>query len=99
MTPEVKEMIDSEVRRQLQAEQSDAQHQSPPPPEGGPPASLDPKQRLFVVSSNLDVATADRQECELTPGDVITRIDDNPTDNKVRVSVMSSKQNDCKRRG
>ena len=51
-----------------------------------------------MVSSNLDVATADRQECELTPGDVITRIDDNPTDNKVRVSVMSSKPNDCKRR-
>ena len=50
-----------------------------------------------MVSSNLDVATADGQECELTPGDVIDRIDDTPgADNKVQVKVISSKKNDCK---
>jgi hypothetical protein len=95
---QVKEMVDAEVQRQLAEESAAAQT----PPGAAtlaiaevPPAALDPKQRLFVVSSDHGVATAEGQECELTPGDVITRIDDNPTGSGVRVSVMSSKQNDC----
>ncbi len=101
MSPEVKQMIDAEVKRQLAEEQATAQYPPANPPtapvgDQTPPAALDPKQRLFVVSSNLGVATAEGQECELTPGDVITRIDDTPgDDNRVRVSVMSSKQSDC----
>jgi len=101
LSPEVKQMIEAEVKRQLAEENATAQSPQPNPqaaPVGNqaPPAALDPTQSLFVVSSNLGVATADGQECQLTPGDVITRLDDTPgVDNKVQVRVMSSKQNDC----
>ena len=102
LSPEVKEAIQAEVQRQLAAERAAADHPaapSPAPATGGtegPPAALDPKQRLFVVSSDLDVITTDGQECGLSGGDVITRIDDTPdADGKVRVSVLSSKPNDC----
>jgi hypothetical protein len=62
-----------------------------------PPAALDPAQRLFVVSSNLAVPSMGGQECELTPGDIVTRLDDTPNNsNRVRVSVSSSKGNDCR---
>ena len=97
LSPEVKAAIEAEVKRQLAADQAAAQSpQAQPVNDQVPPPALDPAQRLFVVSSNLGVSTAEGQECELTPGDVITRLDDTPgDDNKVRVSVMSSKQKDC----
>ena len=51
-----------------------------------------------MVASNLDVVTPDGNECELTPGDVISRIDDTPGGfDKVQVRVTSSKQGDCAR--
>jgi hypothetical protein len=103
LSPEIKAAIQAEVQRQLADEQAEAaQPPSPngPPPEVGddhPPAALDPARRLFVVSSNLSVSTTDGQECELTPGDVITRLDDTPGDDgNVRVSVLTSKQQDCR---
>jgi hypothetical protein len=68
----------------------------PPANENAVPPALDPNHRLFVVSSNLDAANVD-PPCELTPGDIITRIDDKPGDgNDVRVMVMKSKPTDCK---
>jgi hypothetical protein len=49
-----------------------------------------------VVPSNLAVSTVNGQDCELTSGDIITRLDDTPdNNNKVRVSVSSSKGGDC----
>jgi hypothetical protein len=106
----VKQAIADEVQQQLAAQQAAAANSesepssaaapeaNPAEPTSGPvPDALDPAQSLFVVSSNLDVATADGQECELTSGDVIDRIDDAPgTDNKVQVKVISSKKNDCR---
>jgi hypothetical protein len=48
-----------------------------------------------VVDTDLAVA-ADGQECQLSSGDVITRITDTPdNDRKVTVSVSSSKKTDC----
>ncbi len=83
---------------------------APPPPSGAPmppppggvsapgdelPPALSPKHRVFIVSSSLSVV-ADGQECALTPGDVITRLTDNPDENNlVRVDVLSSKPGDC----
>jgi hypothetical protein len=97
MSPQVKAMIDAEVHRQLQAEQSAAQSpQAQPANDQEPPPALDPAQSIFVVSSNLGVSTAEGQDCELTPGDVITRIEDTPGgDSKVKVRVMRSKRDDC----
>src|SRR5205807_271811 len=67
-------------------------------PTGGdvPPPSLDPKQRIFVVSTNLDVTVAGGQGCALTPGDIILRTSDNMVEGgRIGVSVLSSKPGDC----
>jgi hypothetical protein len=100
ITPELKEAIAEEVRQQLAAEQRGATMVPQQPAATSveaPPAALDPARRLFVVSSNLAVPSTGGQDCELTPGDIITRLDDTPdNDNRVRVSVSSSKGNDCR---
>ncbi len=98
LTPDqIRQMVDVEVQRQLHAEQSEAQSpQVRAASDQTPPPALDPAQSIFVVSSNLGVSTAEGQECELTPGDVLSRIDDKPgDDNKVTVRVTSAKANDC----
>lgn len=97
MSPGVKGLVDTEVQRQLQAEQAATQSpQAQPANDQAPPPALDPTQSVFVVSSSLGVSTAGGQECELTAGDVLTRIDDAPdNDGTVGVRVMSSKANDC----
>jgi hypothetical protein len=67
-------------------------------PTGGdvPPPALDPKQRIFVVSTNLDVTATGGQGCALTPGDIILRTGDQPVNgNRIGVSVLSSKPGDC----
>ena len=100
LTPEVKAAIAEEVKAQLAAEQAEAKpgssggQQASQTTEEVPPA-LDPARRTFVVAGDLAV-TGDGQECQLTAGDVITRISDTPDDNKaVMVSVSASKKGDC----
>ena len=108
LSPEVKQQIADEVKAQVAAEKEAAEHPEPagavsstPPPGGqtGPeelPAALDPKHRLFIVSTVLSLSTDDGTECSLTPGDVITRIDDTPDANQsVKVLVASSQKEDC----
>jgi len=98
ITPEMKQAIAEEVRRQLAAEQQ--QSAAPQQPSASievTPAALDPASRLFVVSSNLAATSVDGQECGLTAGDIINRLDDTPdNNNQVRVSVSTSKGNDCR---
>jgi hypothetical protein len=102
LTPEVKQAIAEEVKQQLDEEkaasaQATTSGSAVTAKDEVPPA-LDPGHTVFVVASNLDVATPDGDECELTPGDVITRIDDTPgSDDKVQVRVTSSKEGDCAR--
>ncbi|MFI5112429.1 MAG: hypothetical protein ACHP9S_06375, partial [Terriglobales bacterium] len=80
LTPEVKQMIAQEVQEQLAAEKAASTRTSPAgsaaTSKDEMPPALDPGHTVFVVASNLDVATPDGNECELTPGDVISRIDD-----------------------
>ena len=97
LSPEVKQMIAEEVKQQLAAEKAAAARpaDSPATPASVPPPALDPGRTVFVVASALDVATP-AGDCELTPGDVINRIDDTPdSDDMVTVRVASSKQGDC----
>ncbi|HYN15388.1 MAG TPA: hypothetical protein VES66_06330 [Terriglobales bacterium] len=98
LTPEVKQMIAEEVKQQLAAEKAASSRPSTPgsqPASNDPPPALDPGHTVFVVASNLDVATP-TGDCELTPGDVINRIDDTPDSaDMVQVRVASSKQGDC----
>ncbi|MBZ5532734.1 MAG: hypothetical protein LAO20_14990 [Acidobacteriia bacterium] len=111
LTPEVKQMIADEVKRQLDAERAAAQQpqaaasaQAQSAPQGGGgndqpqevPAALDPNQKVFIVSTNLDLVTDSGDECAVTAGDVLLRTGTDPDgDNKVGVSVVSSKKGDC----
>jgi hypothetical protein len=97
LSPEVKQAIADEVARQLKAQQAQAgnpQNASAAPT--GAPGALDPTQRVFVVSSDLNEPTATGDECSLTPGDIITRLTDTPDGNQnVNASVLSAKAGDC----
>jgi hypothetical protein len=103
LTPEIKMQIAEEVRRQLletSAQASTGQYTtSAPPPESAdaaPPPAL--KQRVFVVSTSLDVtALGGGQTCSLTAGDIIERTPGQPVsaDGMALVNVMSSKPGDC----
>jgi hypothetical protein len=104
LTPEVKQAIAEEVRAQLAAEQqqsssgqggSGGKAQAPQPADDEAPPALDPARRTFVVSSDITVVS-NGQECDLTAGDVITRLTDTPdADQKVTTSVQASKKGDC----
>ena len=108
LTPEVKQAIADEVKAQLAAEQQSASAPAPaaapaaqntasdanPPQET--PAALDPAHRTFIVSDVLNETGADGQDCSLSSGDVVTRIEDTPdADNNVKVLVSASQKSDC----
>lgn len=96
LTPEVKDEVNEEVKLQLAVERDAAANTQPAGSEAPPPPALDPKHKVFVVSENLAEQTADGQECSLTPGDVIKRVDDTPDkDRNVTVVVRSAKKTDC----
>lgn len=99
LTPEVKQMIADEVQRQLAAERAAAGSQNTssaaPPPAEETPTALDANSRIFVVSSNIDVAKEDGSECTLTAGDVILRTGTAPDGTKIAVNVITSKRDDC----
>jgi hypothetical protein len=103
---EVKAQLAAE---QQQAASPDSSNQSAPPPNAPAdgqaaaaapatneiPPALDPARRTFVVASDITV-TSDGQECELSAGDVITRLTDTPdADQNVNASVSASKNNEC----
>jgi len=109
LSPEVKQAIADEVKAQLAAEQAaagqgntqnsqgtsnDNQGQASSNNDQVPPA-LDPIKRTFVVASDMAV-NADGQECQLSQGDVLTRMSDTPdSDQNVAVTVAASKKSDC----
>jgi len=104
LSPEVKQAIADEVKAQIAEAQAESAKSGSSSGGGAQPAAaasdqappaLNPARRIFVVVDELDV-TADGQECALTQGDVITRLTDTPDgDQKVNVSVTSSKKGDC----
>jgi hypothetical protein len=103
LTPEVKQQIADEVRAQIAAQQAAA---AQPSGGGAPtytnqgaeevPAALDPAHRTFIVSTVLSETVDDGTQCTLSPGDVLTRIQDTPDgEQNVKVLVASSQKNDC----
>jgi len=101
LSPEVKQMIAEEVKAQLAAEQAAAQTSASPtsvphqPASEEPPPALDPKVKMFIVTTRLDV-TSTGQTCTLNPGDVLLRTETTPAeDNTVAVNVVSSQKNSC----
>src|SRR6185312_6325183 len=105
LSPEVKQMIADEVKRQLDAERAAAATQGQQSTGGSDsgnaasaedvPAALDPNQRVFIVASNLDLA-GDSGECMVSAGDVLMRMGTEPDqNNRIAVNVVSSKAGDC----
>ena len=101
ISPAVKLAIAEEVRQQIAAEQQlSAQSTAPSSPTNGPapvalPPALDPAQKVFVISSNLDVPTGGAT-CPLGPGDIIVRTDDQiGVGNTVAVTVLNSMAGHC----
>ena len=101
----MKQAIAEEVKAQLAAErdaavaaqQSDGGPQPASSQDDQVPDALDPRQRTFLVFASLAEHTSDGTECALTPGDVLTRIDDTPDANQsVKVLVNSSKNKECR---
>jgi hypothetical protein len=97
MTPEVKQAIADQMKDEIAAEQAAAASGKKDAPSTDQiPAALDPKIRIFVVSSDEDLTTSEGAECSLTPGDVVYRTGDKPDDdNMVDATVKSSKKDEC----
>ncbi|MGC1477849.1 MAG: hypothetical protein WA804_18520, partial [Terriglobales bacterium] len=97
LSPEVKQAIADEMKQEIAAEQAAAASGKKDTPSTDKiPAALDPKIRIFVVSSDEDLTTAEGVECGLTPGDVVYRTGDKPDgDNMVDATVKSSKKDEC----
>jgi hypothetical protein len=90
LTPEMKALIDDEVRQQIAAERVASGAQPASGTEQMPPALT---QTYFVVSASLDIPAI---ACSLTPGDLIQRTGNGVTaEGGVTVAVVSSKPGDC----
>ena len=97
LTPEVKKAISDEVAAIIAAEKNSAAKSNADSGNGDvTPDALDPAHRVFVVATALSEETGDGTSCSLSPGDVITRVDDTPdADKNVKVSVTASQKEDC----
>jgi hypothetical protein len=99
LTPEVKQELADQLKQEIADEKAAAEATGTTAAaakgDEAPPA-MDPKRRIFVVSSSLDVTAADGKECSLTAGDIIKRTGDTiDDDNNVAVTVRASKKDDC----
>jgi hypothetical protein len=97
ISKEVKDALAEEIKQQIALDKAAAAN--PNQTAGGgdevPPA-LSPTFRYFVVASDEDLSPDGGQECQLTQGDVIYRVSDQPdADNNVDVLVKSSKKDEC----
>jgi len=97
LPPEVKQKIADEMKAEIAAEKDAAASGNKDTAAGDQvPPALDPKIKIFVVSSEEDLTTSDGVECALTAGDVISRSTDKPDDdNMVDAVVKSSKKDEC----
>jgi hypothetical protein len=103
LSPDVKQAIADEVQRQLSQERAEGQAVSRNPNGdpgygGAPPLFSDNGSHVFLVSSSLEVTTAEGQECAITQGDVLGMNGAAaPNATAASVQVMASKGADCPR--
>jgi hypothetical protein len=96
MTPDVKQAVADEVRRQLDLERSEGQSQNAAYGDV-PPMFADNARHVFVVSDALEV-TSSGGECMVTEGDVLQLYGAaSPTAATADVIVLASKGMDCRR--
>jgi hypothetical protein len=94
LTDDVKQQLSDEVKDEIAAEKSAAE--TTPGKADETPAALDPKFRIFMVSTSVDATTNDGKECSLIPGDVIERTGDAlDEDSNMAVKVRASSKDSC----
>lgn len=97
ITPEVKKDLVDQVNTDVGLLAA-AKNPATDSPDGPPlPMVLSSSQKIFVVSSTLDVERSDNERnCSLTPGDIIARTANEPDNNdRIAIVVRSSKDGDC----
>jgi hypothetical protein len=94
LTPEVKQAIADEVRRQIDLEKGGVQSNTQ---DGPPPLLSSTGSQVFVVSNALTV-NSQVGECAVTEGDVL-QMNGQPAQNSTYadVVVLASKGNDCRK--
>ena len=96
LTKDVKDALADEMKQEIAAEKDAAAAGQNAPAGDQVPAALDPKIRIFMVSTSEDLTTSDGVECELSAGDVIYRTSETPDDeHMVNATVKSSKKDEC----
>jgi hypothetical protein len=96
ITPEVKQAIADEVRRQIDLER--AQGQSANMPRQDPNIFTDNTSHVFVVNTPLVVAAAGGGECTVGEGDVLQMTAPPPPNSpSADVIVLSSRGQDCRK--
>lgn len=97
LTPEVKQAVADEVRRQLDRERAEQQSMNALPSSGAPPL-FSGGTHVFVVANSLDVDAGGGQMCPVTEGDVLQLNAAPPANsNYGQVVVLASKGNDCRK--
>ena len=95
ISPDVKQMIDDEVKQQLAFENAAAAQPEQAPALDGLPQVMVPNH-LFVVDQVQNVSTADGQQCALSVGDVIKLVAAPPDEaSTANLIVVSTHKGDC----
>ncbi len=96
LTPDVKQAIADEVRRQLEDERNEGQQMSQDANYGPPSYLTDNASHVFVVGASLDLMSRDG-ECSVSEGDVLQMRNAPPAgSNSAEVVVLASKSG-CRR--
>ncbi len=102
LTPETKQLINDEVKRQVALENQEAQeqqqHQEVDPASSGIARMLSDNQtHVFIAGTALDVVQTDGQECAISQGDVLEVTQAPPSDaSAATATVLCSKGgNEC----
>lgn len=97
MSPEVKEAIAEEVRRQMNQARAEQASQGASQPMGAPPIFSKNGPKVFLVSSSL-LAYAGSQECPLGEGDVLQLVETPALGSEwAEVKVLSSRGSSCQK--
>jgi hypothetical protein len=101
LSPEVKQQISDEVRRQIELENTESNHiargaEIDPASSGIVRMLTDGNSHVFVVGADLDVYNTRGQACVLSPGDVI-RLSAPPPPNATSANlvVLANKPQEC----
>ncbi|SPF52181.1 conserved exported hypothetical protein [Candidatus Sulfopaludibacter sp. SbA4] len=98
LTPDVKQAIADEVKRQLDQERAEQGSMNTAQAGGPPPIFSGGGPHVFVVANALDVDAGGGQLCPVTEGDVLQLNSPPPSNSQyAQVVVLASKGQDCRK--